>query len=308
MSLLPVGVGDREEQRVFLHDYASFLEHFPCLKQVAERVFCRKLESPPQSEIDRLLALGNDNAPEVIDFENRIMADRIVFFLGRIALDDFGEVLILVGNGRGIGAYKILRGMYERVVTATFLDANPASARPFALDSDVQKMKLAARLKQVGIDLLGNLSDTEREAMERRAGKAISQRKTVICNRCKQPIVQSEWTLKSLDEMAKVNPHLAGLYGPCYVEPTNHHHATSFGLERRLRALPGGGYEYNVGDYRRESRKALLFAHNLLLQNLALQNARFDLQLDSELQVCVDAFKEIWDSVDKAAHGDQQPA
>jgi hypothetical protein len=34
----------------------------------------------------------------------------VVFYLGRAAADDFGEVLlILSGNGRGIGAYKILK-------------------------------------------------------------------------------------------------------------------------------------------------------------------------------------------------------
>ena len=66
-------------------------------------------------------ARGDDD-PEVIAFENKTTTDRVVFFLGRIAADDFGEIIILSGNGRGIGAYKILRGMYERVVHAVFFN------------------------------------------------------------------------------------------------------------------------------------------------------------------------------------------
>jgi hypothetical protein len=294
MRLLPIGVGNREEQDFFLREYTQFLGHYPDLYQVAEKVFCRTLEDPPQSEVDHALALGNDDAPEVIDLENRIMADRIVFFLGRIAADDFGEILILSGNGRGIGATKILRGLYERLVTATFIDANPAEARPFLLDSDVQKLKLAARVKKIGIDLLGNMTGAERGAMEDRAEKARAQRKNVVCKKCGQPVVQSEWTPKSLAEMAEVNPHLAAYYGPCYLEPTGHHHATALGMERRLRPLPGGGYEYNADDYRLASRRTLMFAHDLFLRNLALQNARFALQLDGDIQRCIHAFTEVW--------------
>ena len=31
-------------------------------------------------------------------------AERIIFYLGRMAVDDFGEILTLAGNGRGFGA------------------------------------------------------------------------------------------------------------------------------------------------------------------------------------------------------------
>jgi hypothetical protein len=49
------------------------------------------LASPPQEEVDRLLKLPEDD-PAVIAFEDTVMADRVVFGLGRIIADDFGEL------------------------------------------------------------------------------------------------------------------------------------------------------------------------------------------------------------------------
>jgi len=40
--------------------------------------------------------------PAVIAFEDKLMADRVIFGLGRVIVDDFGEVITLSGNGRGI--------------------------------------------------------------------------------------------------------------------------------------------------------------------------------------------------------------
>ena len=63
----------------------------------------------------------------------------MILYLGRTASDDFGELLVLVGNGYGIGALKVLRGMYERMVTAAFLAKNPSEARSFAEEDVIQK-------------------------------------------------------------------------------------------------------------------------------------------------------------------------
>ena len=72
------------------------------------KISLRTLVTPPQEEVDRLLKLPEDD-PAVIAFEDKVMADRVVFGSGRIIADDLGELLVLSGNGYGIGAYKILR-------------------------------------------------------------------------------------------------------------------------------------------------------------------------------------------------------
>jgi hypothetical protein len=70
------------------------------------------------------------------------LADKIVYFLSKIASEDFTEVFILCGNGHGIGAFKILRGMYERVVTTFFIAKNPTEAERFWNYFSIHKYKM----------------------------------------------------------------------------------------------------------------------------------------------------------------------
>ena len=93
-----------------------------------------------------------DTDPDVVAFEDRVMADRVVFGLGRVIADDF-EVITLAGNGRGIGALKILRGIYERIVTFVYVAKNPAEARAFAEDDVMKKWKLWKSSLEVWPDL-----------------------------------------------------------------------------------------------------------------------------------------------------------
>ncbi len=102
---LPVGVGDREAQARFIASNRDFLLEHPPLHGLLQKVVLRQLPSPSQGELDHLLTLP-ENDPAVVAFENKVMADRIVFGLGRVIVDDFGEILTLAGNGRGVGANK----------------------------------------------------------------------------------------------------------------------------------------------------------------------------------------------------------
>src|SRR5712664_3122300 len=51
--------------------------------------------------------------------------ERTIYFLCRLAVEEFMEILLLCANGYGIGAQKLLRGMYERAVTARYLFKHP---------------------------------------------------------------------------------------------------------------------------------------------------------------------------------------
>lgn len=113
--------------------------------------------------------------PEVLAFEDKITADRVVFFLGRVAIDDFSEILVLSGNGLGIGAYKVLRGMYEKVVHAIYFDKHEEAARRFARQSDIYKEKLATRLQEFGINILAGF--TRRSSARRPSGRTRRDRR-----------------------------------------------------------------------------------------------------------------------------------
>ena len=64
-------------------------------------------------------------------FMSQGLADMTVFFLGSLVAQDFTEVWLLAGNGLGTGALKVLRGMYERAVTAAFISRFPDEAKRF---------------------------------------------------------------------------------------------------------------------------------------------------------------------------------
>jgi hypothetical protein len=237
---LPSDVGNSEEQKAFLQERSAFLAHYPVLKRIVERAVCRTLAPPPQSAVDRLRGRRADDA-EVIAFENKATTDLVVFFLGRIAAEDFSEILILSGNGRGIGAYKVLRGMYERVLHAVYLDKNEEASRRFVRQSDVYKYKLATRLLEFGIDVLSDFSPTDKAELAKRAKDA-----------------KNDKQLLNLPDMAEqAGQDLKPMYGPCHIEPTIHIHANAFGIECRLVRKPGGGFTFNDADYRPQARRAL---------------------------------------------------
>jgi uncharacterized protein DUF5677 len=147
MSEMPTGVGDGAAQKAFLHRHEAFLRECSELYALLTKVFIRSLAGARAEH--QMEGIGEGlplTGGEETAVQDRRMADTVVFCLGRAAADDLGELLILCGNGRGIGAYKILRGMYERVVTAAFIAKNPSEARLFLSYSFIQREKLWNRL------------------------------------------------------------------------------------------------------------------------------------------------------------------
>jgi Family of unknown function (DUF5677) len=289
----PIGVGDAESQKTFLREQQEFLAEHPELHCLLETVFCRTLGAPSGADVGRMEMLPASDST-VVAFEDKVMADRIVFYLGRVAADDFGELMILSGNGRGIGAYKILRGMYERIVTAAYIAKNPSEARPFADDVAIKKWKLWSNLLEVAPEAEDSVPQELVTVLEAECQRAQAKRKEAYCAKCGQPKTQEAWTRVDLASMAKKSdPQLAALYGSCYLEPTFHSHATAFGLERRLVQTESGVHTFRETS-EKEARLALILGHNLLLRLLVLQNEYFHLGFDDQIQARVDAFLSIW--------------
>lgn len=295
MNQLPIGVGDGPAQQRFIQAHKEFLLEHPALHALLKKVSLRTLVVPPQEEVDRLLELPEDD-PAVIAFEDKVMADRVVFGLGRIIADDFGELLVLSGNGYGIGAYKILRGMYERLVTAAYIAKNPSEARPFVEDDAIKKWKLWQQAIAVTPDLKNGVPKEKIDALEAEYKRVKGKRAESICNKCGQPKTQEAWTRVDLANMAKqTDINLSALYGACYLTPTFHSHATGFGLGARFRRTEDGANSYQETS-EPEARQAIMLAHNLVLRHLGLQNEYFNLGLDEEIQPRIDAFPPIWKS------------
>ena len=293
MSQLPIGVGDSAAQQRFIEANKGFLQERPALHRLLEKVGLRTLEAPPQEEVDRLLQLPEDD-PAVSAFEDKVMADRVVFGLGRIIADDFGEVITLSGNGLGIGAYKVLRGMYERLVTAAYIAKNASEARPFVEDDAIKKWKLWQSALEFMPDLKDSVPKEKIDVLEAEYKRVRGKRAESMCKKCGQAKTQEAWTRVDLASMAKqADVNLAALYGSCYLGPTFHSHATAFGLGARFRPTEKGSNSYRETS-EKEARLAILLAHNLVLRHLVLQNDYFKLGLDEEIRPCIDAFQRIW--------------
>src|SRR6185437_15258933 len=185
---LPIGIGDREVQQRFIATHEVFLREFPDMRALADKMFD--------------LTLERYNEPSEADNTELRLAQIIVFYLGRTTFDDFGDLLLLAGNGRGIGAKKLLRGMYEHLVTAGFISQNPAEATVFNDHAAIEKGKIWHRL--VGLDpkLKAESTPEELQGIEERFQKAQAQVKSEMCKKCGQPITQEAWTRVSVDTMA----------------------------------------------------------------------------------------------------------
>lgn len=296
MSDMPVGIGDEEAQKRFINENRAFLSECVKLYALLEKVFIRSLVSArAEHQIEQLAeGLGLSEAEEMA-VQDRKMAEVVVFYLGRAAADDFGELLILAGNGRGIGAYKILRGMYERVVTAAFIAKNPSEARIFLSHSFIEREKLWNRLKEILPGIKDERTPEQIKEFEDECKAAKAKLKASICNKCKQPITQEQWTRVSLDTMAaQADANLGVSYAYCYLLPTFHSHATAFGLESRLRKTETGFSFKETSEP--EARKAVLYGHGLILRSLKVENSYFGLGLESEIESRWDEFPKIWKS------------
>lgn len=296
---VPFGVGNQAAQQRFIERHRVFLLEYPRLYALYTKIFIRAVEPPDENARQALLHLS-DTDPAVIAFEDRGTSDLLVFFLGRMAADDFGEILELCGNGAGFGAFIHLRGMYERLVTAMYIAKNPSEARVFAESSPIQKMNYLPRLMKVIPELTKKYDDSFMRQVQADADAARAKRKQSLCPECKQPITNEAWTRVSLDVMARtVDSDLEQLYAPIYLEGTYQAHANSLGIERRL-VFTGTGYQYkDISED--EAAQALQFAHRLMLKLVDFQNQQFKLHHDEAVAERFRAFNTIWGKAPEAS-------
>src|SRR5262249_23186284 len=156
------------------------------------RVFLRTVQPSPE-ELKTIEGLSKDD-PKVVDFDNRWWANKLAFFLCRIAVDDFGEIVILAGNAKGVGAYKILRGMYERIVTASYLSQNPSQVDLFIDDLVLKNWKLWKSSCEVIPEIAETVPKEEQQMFEAMYREAKSKHDESFCKKCRQPIVAEAWT------------------------------------------------------------------------------------------------------------------
>jgi hypothetical protein len=241
---MALAVGRPEEWRDFVRRHQRFLQEVvPPLMRAANQVFVRTIESEHLHE-------------------------RVAFLLGRHVPEDFQEILVLCGNGYGIGALKLLRGLYERVVTMTYLLQHPEKAQDFVDWHLIEKQRLVSHLRLDGEDPARYLEPSELEAVDAEAERV----------KGRFPKGQRSWSGLDLRSMARA-VGLDGCYTIFYYWPTLMVHPTIVEMSARVQKT-ADGVSFDARPQRDYADQALMGAHCCLLLALEAQIKHFRLAID----------------------------
>lgn len=264
---MTIRFGIPEEWTHFGEHHQLFLDRFPNLRAAMHAAFLREVR-----------------ASEPVD--------RIVFFAGRLCVEEFMEILLLCGNGYGIAALKIVRGMFERVITALYLRLHPKDTDDFLDFHWVSQRKLARAIESsFGKEVLeGKLEEVEANYQRVRGRFMVTD-----CKRCGTRRLNFTWSKLDLVAMARNVGTIGALIVPAYYLPTREAHSTVGAILSRLKENSDGVLTFDEGPQREKADEALISAHNLLLNVLELQREHFKLQaLKEPLGRCYEDFLDIW--------------
>lgn len=273
-------IGNPEEQTHFKAEHSLFFDKFSNLIDAIDAAFFRVIEPPLQS------------------------VDQLVFSLGYSCVEDFNEIFLLCGNGYGVGGQKIIRGMYERAVTAGYLHSCPKKAADFVDFGKVSSFRSMTNVKDIYGEQFFDSDPALREnfAQAEKECNGIKERFQVTqCEKCKTTRLNHTWSKLNVVAMARKVPQLGDpiLIRFAYIEPTQQIHATLDALlKKTMKSSTGGGkFGRNIEQERATSKKTLHVSHMILLSVLELQYQHFGLKsLKQPLERCTQDYSEIWPS------------
>ena len=217
-----------------------------------------------------------------------------VYSLGRLACEDFLEVMVMADHGLGRAAVKLIRGLDERCVTSEFISRDGGEALAFVryYVVDVQKAsKRAARI--YGKEKWADVSSERQKQLEESFQKVKDSYRTEDCEKCGQAL-QHGWTKLDLPSIArKVDADAEALYLPMANLTNPHIHASMFGFYLRYPTTSDGSFDLTsdqnclVGD-------ALMGIHTLLPLILRTQSRHFGLNLEKSIKELGIEFHNAW--------------
>lgn len=261
-------VGFPREWEAFFERHPSWLAVHRNLHQIIEKLFNRtvKLESP---------------------------AEHIVFFIGRLCVEDFNETFLLAGNGYGFGSQKMLRGLYERIVTMAYLAMNQDEAPRFLEYNYIHRGKLIQHAES----FFGNLEDYIDKAEIAEAKCNFNKYKDKFvqtkCKKCKTKTTMHSWSKLDLASMAE-KTGFKGLYFPGYYYPTLHAHATAAAVGYRLKDSEVNPIIFEGGAQPEAADQSLIIAHNLIIRLVHIQSEFFKLDFTGDLELLSSDFRTVW--------------
>ena len=204
--------------------------------------------------------------------------EKVAFALGRLAVEDFMEILLVAGNGYGVAGLKLLRSMFERMVTMMYLIRHPDEVENFLGFHWVHLRKTVNHLKATGGDPAKYYSTAELADLATQY-QSVRPRYEILCE-CGRSRGLPAWTKRDMATLTR-DVGLEASYLTLYVWPTFQVHTTTSGMVLRLEET-SDGVLFRAGAQRQEADNAALAGHTCMAIVLEEQNRFFSLGIDVE--------------------------
>lgn len=267
-----IGFGFREEQQNFLERHKLFFDRLDNLRKAQEIAFLRKMKIS-------------------------MIADRAVFYLGRLCVDDFFEIMLLASNGYGSAGMRLLRGMYEKIVTARYLQQHPDKTEDLFDFYWVTARKLGDAIEKTFGP--GSVPEDKKEEVEKEYSRVRGKFTITDCKKCNSKKLNYTWSNLDFVSMAHTAESLRKFIVPAYYIPTLKLHPSLHSIIERLEVTENL-ITFKHGAQRQDADNAFFTSHALLLNVLDLQREHFCLKdLENQLETCVQDFVDIWKDTEK---------
>jgi hypothetical protein len=263
--------GYPEEWAAFSNSHQEFLKRFKNITNAMEIAFVRVQKTTNSLE-------------------------KVIYFQGRLIVEEFMEILLLCGNGYGIGAQKLVRGMYERAVTARYLMEHPEEVDNFLDFHRVTDHKFLNAVEQsMGSNIF---SPQQAEQIRKDFAGVKAQFEVSDCKVCGTTRMNHTWSKVDVVSMARMTKNLWPFVMPGYYLPMRELHSTTGAIFSRLdsqAAAKDEGLIFDGESQRDRAHTALFTAHIILLDTLDLQREFFKItELEPVMQTCLADYTEVW--------------
>lgn len=233
------------------------------------------------------------------DFQSQEPIDRFVMMFGRMCIEEFFEILLLCGNGYGIAASRLLRALWEKVVTLEYIDAHPEELDAFFDYHHISQHKLLKSVQDViGMDALPAEIIAENDADYER----VKQRFMVTaCKTCGTKRVNHSWNKLDIVAMAKKTRILGKIVNEAYYLPLAHTHSSMSSLIQRLEERETGAIGFNPDSQQKTADSTLRTSHLIVVELLLIQTRRYKIP---DLETMVEKCEKDWIEIYKKRRGE----
>jgi len=266
--------GETEEVTAFFDRHPNFYPAFERLRALINRCFARPVPKPYYGP------------------------DHVRFGLGESCREDFLEICFLAANGYGVGASKLLRGLYERAVALAYMVKYPAKTDRFIRFAAIQEHKALKDALKVTTEEQWNSAmrpDNAAAEIRNRFETVKKEFEQADCKKCKTRRPAITWDLDVASMVREVGAPYDMYYLLAYTNANLEIHATL------ASALREDSKDQAARRARRRSQADIAFfcAGLLLVEVVRSQNTLFALNLDDEIQAAEEAMARLWkESID----------